>query len=101
MLCLVLARRIRVAVAMVVYPPAEATIVDLFVWPGYRRCGYPRLLESIIAERAKARGANHLNVIVLDADVARNNVGASELLSSRGYELTEHPDNQVRIVSVC
>lgn len=97
-LCLVTTRRIRVAVAMVVYAPTEATVIDLFVWPGYRRHGYGSLLESIIADRAQLRGINHLNIIVLDADVVRSSVRASRFLTSRGYEFIEHPDEQVRIV---
>lgn len=97
-LCLVVSRRIRVAVAMVVYAPTEATIIDLFVWPGYRRRGYASLLESIAADRAHVRRASHLNTIVLDADIIRSDVGASQFLISRGYELTEHPDEQARII---
>ena len=97
-LCLVLSKRIRVAVAMVVYAPTQATIIDLFVWPGYRRRGYASLLESIVADRAKSHGANHLEAIVLDADVARGSVSASRFLRSCGYELTEHPDAEVRII---
>jgi GNAT superfamily N-acetyltransferase len=97
-LCLVASKRIRVAVAMVLYAPTKATVIDLFVWPGYRGRGYAGLLESIIADRAEARGINTLSVIVLDADVARGNVNASQFLRSRGYELTEYPDAQVRIV---
>lgn len=96
-LCLVLSGRIRAAVAMVTYAPTDATIIDLFVWPGYRRRGYASLLESIVAERAKSRGANHLNAIVLDADVVRSSDGAERFLGSQGYQLTCHPDEQVRI----
>jgi GNAT superfamily N-acetyltransferase len=73
-LCLVLSKRIRVAVALVVYAPMQATIIDLFVWPGYRRRGYASVLEAIVADRAKSHGANHLEAIVLDADVVRSSV---------------------------
>jgi GNAT superfamily N-acetyltransferase len=97
-LTLTLSKRIRAAVAIVVYGPAEATIIDLFVWPGYRRRGYASLLESIVAGRAKSRGANHLEAIVLDADVIRGSTRPSQFLRSRGYELTDHPDSQVRVV---
>ncbi|MCU1699437.1 MAG: hypothetical protein JWR34_5500 [Mycobacterium sp.] len=99
-LCLVEQGRVRVAVAMVVYGPTEATIHDLFVWPGYRRLGYASQLESIIGDRARQRGAEQLNLVVLDADMIKGRTPVVRFLESRGYELTEYPDRQLQISGV-
>lgn len=99
-LCIVTQRRVRVAVAMVVYRPEEASIIDLFVWPGYRRLGYASLLESIVADRAQRRGLNRLNLIALDADVVKGRVAAVSFLESRGYALSEYTDQQLQISGV-
>jgi GNAT superfamily N-acetyltransferase len=98
--CLVAQKRIRVAVAMVIYGPAEATIIDLFVWPGYRRLGYARLLEASVADRARRRGVSKLNLMVLDADIVKGRTAAVGLLESCGYDLTEYANQQVQISGV-
>jgi GNAT superfamily N-acetyltransferase len=96
-LCLVFQKRLRVATAMVTYCPGEATIFDLFVWPGYRRGGYGSLLESSVADRARLRGADKLNSAVLNADMVKGGVAAMGFLESRGYSLTEYSDRQLQI----
>lgn len=94
---LTLPRNIRVAVALLIYEPEEATIMDLFVWPGYRRRGYASMLEEVVAARAIARGARHISAIVLDADVVRDEEASTQFLVKKGYEIERFPGSQVRI----
>jgi GNAT superfamily N-acetyltransferase len=82
----------------VVYGPADAAIIDLFVWPTYRRRGYVTLLESKISDRAALRGAGELNIVVLDADVIKGRAAAVGFLNSRGYNLTEYDNRQLQIL---
>jgi GNAT superfamily N-acetyltransferase len=94
---LTLSGTIRVAVALVIYDPGEATIMDLFVWPTYRQRGYATLLEEAIARRAAVRDAEYLAAVVLDADVVREERRASRFLENRKYAIERHADSQVRI----
>jgi GNAT superfamily N-acetyltransferase len=99
-LCLTAERYLRVAVAYVIYEPTVTAIIDLFVWPGYRRCGYATLLEAIITRRARMNGSEQLSIIVLDADVVNGRTAAVSFLESCGYEITEYTDHQVQIYGV-
>ena len=94
---LTLSGNIRVAVALVLYEPEEATIMDLFVWPGYRRCRYATLLEETVAQRAALRGIRKLSAIVLDADVIRGAERATQFLASKGYAIQHFENCQVRM----
>jgi len=94
---LTLSDTIRVAVALVLYEPEEATIMDLFVWPGYRRRGFATILERIVAQRATSRGIRKLSVLVLDADVVRGQERATRFLASRGYAIQHYENCQVRM----
>lgn len=94
---LTLSDTIRVAVAIVLYEPEEAAIMDLFVWPRYRRRGFATILEGIVAQRATSRGIRKLSALVLDADVVRGEERATRFLATMGYAIQHYENCQVRM----
>jgi GNAT superfamily N-acetyltransferase len=51
--------------------PFTSEIVDLFVWPPYRRQHYGRVLEKMVSQRARTRGADLIKIAVWQADCAK------------------------------
>jgi len=88
---------IRVAIAMVLYSSNETYILDLFVWPPYRRSGYGSILEKFIASRGESKGSSYISSIVLEGDVIKGEEAAEGFLIRRGYELAYYEDSQTSI----
>jgi GNAT superfamily N-acetyltransferase len=51
--------------------PFASEIVDLFVWPPYRRRHYGRLLEKTVSQQARDRGADVMKVAIWKTDCAK------------------------------
>jgi GNAT superfamily N-acetyltransferase len=51
--------------------PFTSEIVDLFVWPPYRRQRYGRILERVGSQRAQTRGTDVIRIAVWQADCAK------------------------------
>lgn len=94
-------KNIRVGVAILVHyeaagdSPATSSLVDLFIWPNYRRVGYGLLLERFAAERSIIAGSSELSIHVWDADAVKGKDRAHAFLKAAGYrEIQESADRQ-------
>jgi len=69
--------------------PFTSEIVDLFVWPPYRRQHYGRLLEKIVSQQARDCGADVMKIAIWQADCAKpeSQERAIEFLQNRKYEI--------------
>lgn len=67
---LTIAPDIRVGVAVLIVSDETAQIGDLFIWPPYRRRGFGRRLERLVAEEAAARGCSTIELYVWKSTVS-------------------------------
>ena len=80
-------KRIRAGVAVLVHDEGRTAVVDLFIWPPYRRQGLGTCLERFAEERAQAHGARELLGYVWEADSIRGLDRAERFLAKSGYQL--------------
>lgn len=82
-------RYLRVGVATLTHPnigdPPSSYLLDIFIWPIYRRMAYGRMLERFAEERSRVHGASTLGVHVWDADVVNGSERATAFLAACGY----------------
>lgn len=94
-------KKIRVGIAVLVHyeatadSPATSSLIDLFVWPNYRRVGYGLILERFAAARSIMAGSSELSIHVWDADTVNGKDRARAFLKAAGYhEIQEFADRQ-------
>jgi GNAT superfamily N-acetyltransferase len=67
------------------------TVLDLFVWPTYRRQGYGRqLLERLLA-RGQTRECSRVDVLCYDADNVHDDTRTLSFLRRADLAVTSHP----------
>jgi GNAT superfamily N-acetyltransferase len=85
------AERLRVGCAVVLYDRdrelRESEVIELFIWPPYRRRGYGTRLDEFVAHRATAAASRNVTISVWDADCVAGEDAALGFLTSRGYKV--------------